>query len=1194
MKGSRSMKKIMISVTSAFMIFVMVLSVNVFQVAAFDKDLPTTVEIPSLLSLKDNPDAGKREIARAFDIGMDQGPKLYGKAQYVGPPKMGWNSWNAFWTQVNQWNIKGIADSFVRLGLDDVGYEYVVVDDGNFAGNSLWNQRATTRNPESGNSIEENLHKFPDGFKANVDYVHSLGLKYGMYGDVGTATCNGYHLGTWGYEDLDAMTYAKWGVDYIKYDTCNNPLEGIARRSYAPYLRSVTVSDSADFSTKVAASSGQLIGQARLRGGTGDAANDVYYIGTGPKMSGSTSVSGAAGSTGYLDQGQLILTVNVPADGNYSLGVEYAATANGATGYGRWLTIDVNGNGNRLVDQYVPATANATTFSTETFANIPLKAGENTLRFCNFGRMETAIYQYAAFADAMAKASAATDHEMVLSLCEWGNNFPWDWGYLMADSWRTTNDVMLVRAGGHSFWKSQYYDTGTNSNNSYSVTKCYNENVVLDEFASNERGWNDADMLVVGTVNMNHATGSNSVWPKGIDIYNKFNTADYKVGDLGPDDAVFVPGTTTPISVNSAYRNPNTISADRKYLSFEQEESHFNAWAIMNSVLMMGFDLRNYDKEDYSVQIVGNADVIALNQDPLGIQAKRIKIDNPDYAVYPDGASGTAASIQHLDALAKPLANGDMGLMFFNVDDEPRTITLTMDEIVNNKDKFMDKSLASKIVNKAGKHDGGKAFLAASSYTIQDLSARGTNANAIINEGPSREPYRGEIIQRTRNTVPTISPKKAPVTVTESGAYELSKFDSVAYVSSNTAPNRPTEYSSKVTYENGEFKVTLAPHASAIYRISYNEGFSFDREYLVTGDTITATATYNNTSNEDVNAFIVLARYDESGKLVDVAKSDTAVIGKNSMSSLAMSYYLPDGAEDDTLRAFFWDASSYTPLFGSISKKIYDYQPATKAALDKAIRKASEYDLNLYSLATGSILSSAIAGAQIVYENERASQSEVDAAVSAINTAIDGLADAPRVILSQRLAAARAINLDLYSQQSGARLTNAITAGQAVYDKPSATEAECETAITEINEAINGLASPMKTALGERLIVAKAISLSNYNLLTGRLLSDAITNAQLVLDNPLATEVMAETALTALNTAIDGLVAAPVDTDWSLLNYRIAFAEGMQDTEWTYDTWQVLLGAVAAAKALQPTADQAAINNATAAIEAAISALNPT
>ena len=1088
----------------------MLLSVFAVPAFAFDKE-PNTVDPPSLQSLRNDPNPSKQALAIATDNStFDLGPKLYGKAENVGPPKMGWNSWNAFWTQVNQWNVLGIAESFVRLGLKDVGYEYVVVDDGNFAGSSLWNQRVTTRNPANGNRIEENLIKFPAGFKKNVDDVHALGLKYGMYGDVGTATCNGYHVGTWGYEDLDALTYAEWGVDYIKYDTCNNVQEGTARRCYSPYIRSFTLS-SGSFSEKTLATAGERKGLARL--GTGANANDVYYIGAGTKIA------------GFIDCGEVTFTVTVPEDGNYKIELEHAGVTNGATGAGRWVSIDVNGNGNRLIDQFVPATANTTTFATTDLGNIPLKAGENTLRFCNFGRMDIALYQYGAFADAMAKATKQTGHEMVLSLCEWGNNWPWAWGYLMSDSWRTTNDVMLVRAGGHSYWKSQFYNDGANTTNSYSVIKCYNENVILDEYAGIDRGWNDADMLVVGTVNLNHATGSSGVWPQGIDIYNKFSSADYVVGELAPNGTtVYVPGTTTAITVSSQYRNPNTIPNDRKWLSFEQEESHFNSWAIMNSVLMMGFDLRTFDKEDYSIQIVGNKDVIDLNQDLLGVQAKRVKIDNPAHAPQPAGSSTSAASIQHLDALAKPLANGDIGLMFFNTDDVPRTITLTMDEMVNNKDTFWNNSIAPKIVNKDGKLDNGRAFLAADSYTIQDLSARGTRTDAIINEGPPREWYRGDVVLRTRSAQPVIAPRKAPVTVDNNGTFVLSEFDSVAYVSSNTAPNRPTEYSSLVTYENGEFQVSLAPHASAIYRISYNEGFAYDSEYLVTGNTTTATATYNNTSADDIDVFVVLARYDGEGRLVDTVIGGTVTIEKGTMASIELAYDLPADAGGHSLSAFLWEAVTYRPLTNSIGNKIYDYTPASKTALGNAISRAEGYDLDLYSLATGGALADAITSAKAVYANERAAQAVVDAAVDAISTAINGLATAPRIVLAERIAYAKGIDLSEYSEASSKRLTDAIAAGEAVLAKAGATEPEFEESFADLNAAISGLATATRIVLGERITEAKAINLSSYNLLSGELLTIAIASAELVYSNPLATEADAETALTALQATISGLV----------------------------------------------------------------------
>lgn len=123
-------------------------------------------------------------------------------------PPMGWNSWNTFRLDINEDLVRGIADMFVEKGFKDAGYEYIVIDDG-------WQ----IARDDQGN-IVVNKDKFPSGIKALADYVHSKGLKFGIYSDAGYATCGGFP-GSLGYEYQDARQYAAWGVDYLKYDWCN-------------------------------------------------------------------------------------------------------------------------------------------------------------------------------------------------------------------------------------------------------------------------------------------------------------------------------------------------------------------------------------------------------------------------------------------------------------------------------------------------------------------------------------------------------------------------------------------------------------------------------------------------------------------------------------------------------------------------------------------------------------------------------------------------------------------------------------------------------------------------------------------------------------------------------------------------------------------------------------------------------------
>lgn len=124
-------------------------------------------------------------------------------------PPMGWNSFNHFGCSINEALIQETANAMVASGMAAVGYEYINIDD-------CWMSPAR----DSAGNLQGDPQKFPHGMKAVADYVHSKGLKLGLYLDRGTKTCGGYP-GSYGYEVQDANQLASWGVDYIKDDNCS-------------------------------------------------------------------------------------------------------------------------------------------------------------------------------------------------------------------------------------------------------------------------------------------------------------------------------------------------------------------------------------------------------------------------------------------------------------------------------------------------------------------------------------------------------------------------------------------------------------------------------------------------------------------------------------------------------------------------------------------------------------------------------------------------------------------------------------------------------------------------------------------------------------------------------------------------------------------------------------------------------------
>lgn len=532
-------------------------------------------------------------------------------------PAMGWNSWNAFGSDNTEELTKAMSDAIVELGLDDLGYKYVVLDDGCYK---------STR--DEGGKLSNNAVKFPSGFKALGDYIHSKGLKFGMYNDIGTNLCAGDAVGTAGYEDIDAQTYIEWGIDFIKVDNCyylwdNATFSNGANVQYVytPRIRAISVSGKDGFAqTFNAVADGVLTGSGAVKNSS---ENFVNFIGTKDGTNTGVSPVGDMWS-------ELKFIVNVPTDGEYSLVVNYASGEEPGTG--RWLQAAVGETEGetRYYDDFLPATSSTSDFCDSDAIMINLNAGENIIRLMNHRRQENTLYSYAALLDCLNKCDP--NHDTVLSICEWGKTQPQNWGYKVGNSWRILNDITFwVGVNGKASWGMP----GTAS-----IASQYNKAVVMDEFSGLDRGWNDPDMLVIG---------------------------------MG--------GITTTMS-----------------------KSHMSLWCMLNSPLMLGLDLRNVKKGDDIWKIIANEDMIALNQDALGIQAKRI------YSSILDTAPDTTytENNERVDILAKPLTNGDVALTFANISEnaDTKSHSVSVEDIVS--------FIGTKMVN-------SEDFKNAAGYAVRDL-----------------------------------------------------------------------------------------------------------------------------------------------------------------------------------------------------------------------------------------------------------------------------------------------------------------------------------------------------------------------------------------------------------------------------------------------------------------------------------------
>ncbi|MFI9011427.1 glycoside hydrolase family 27 protein [Actinosynnema sp. NPDC053489] len=133
-------------------------------------------------------------------------------------PPMGWNTWNRFGCDIGERMVRETADAMVESGMRDAGYTYLNLDD-------CWMARDRD---EQGRLVPDPV-KFPRGLAPVADYVHERGLKFGVYADAGSKTCAGYP-GSLGHEQVDARGFAEWGVDFLKYDNCNNDGSPAAER----------------------------------------------------------------------------------------------------------------------------------------------------------------------------------------------------------------------------------------------------------------------------------------------------------------------------------------------------------------------------------------------------------------------------------------------------------------------------------------------------------------------------------------------------------------------------------------------------------------------------------------------------------------------------------------------------------------------------------------------------------------------------------------------------------------------------------------------------------------------------------------------------------------------------------------------------------------------------------------------------
>ncbi|MBR3819884.1 MAG: alpha-galactosidase [Clostridia bacterium] len=460
--------------------------------------------------------------------------EIYDNSVALTPP-MGWSSWNLFRNKINEDLIYETAEALKDSGLADCGYKYVNIDD-------CWQSSMRDKNGR----LQGDLSSFPNGIKNLAERVNSLGLKLGIYSSNGTLTCEDLPASL-GKEAIDADTFAEWGIEYFKYDFCHN----IPISTSAPKIGGITVTDTKTYEeTEYNIDSAVLSGEAEI-------INDKHlrYI------SGLSSNSGACEFKNIYvrESGEYILTIIVRKSGRNE----------------KHLDILVNGTDIYRTD--LPGTKSPTPDGKHQI-KIKLSEGENNVKLYNSvaSRRDSAAVQYSVMGKELKRATkeyaeknGCEEKPIVFSICEWGRNFPWQWGSKAGNLWRTTPDILPK-------W--------------FSVLGIYEFNVMLYKY-SGIGSWNDPDMLEVGNGN----------------------------------------------------------------LTYEENKSHFTLWCMMAAPLILGNDVRKFIKSDGSVdinnptyKILSNKKLIAVNQDKLGIQCRRVKTNGAE------------------DILVKPLENGEFAVCLFN------------------------------------------------------------------------------------------------------------------------------------------------------------------------------------------------------------------------------------------------------------------------------------------------------------------------------------------------------------------------------------------------------------------------------------------------------------------------------------------------------------------------------------------------
>ena len=372
---------------------------------------------------------------------------IYDDTPYGGcpTPPMGWSSWNTFRNNIDHDLIVETGRIMKERGLLDAGYRYLNLDD---------NWHSSMRTAEG--LLQGDLTRFPAGIASLVQELNALGLKVGIYSSNGTLTCEDLPA-TLGNETLDALTFARWGIEFFKHDFCHN----VPIPRYAPLVYGVEVAKcGTGAGTFYPCTDAALTGLARRM--------PDKRVKTGCHVSGLDACRGAMEySNIYAEEGcDYVLTVCCRKKGQYD----------------KAILIEVNGKDGDVIP--IPSQKHWN-YTSRFQTVVRLEKGVNRVRLFNpvASRADSAMLQYRKMSRALRAATAQVAVErgeaekpIVFSICEWGKNQPYRWGRSTGNLWRTTPDIRPIFP-----W----------------IKWIYNHTVEKYAYAG-VGGYNDPDMLEVG------------------------------------------------------------------------------------------------------------------------------------------------------------------------------------------------------------------------------------------------------------------------------------------------------------------------------------------------------------------------------------------------------------------------------------------------------------------------------------------------------------------------------------------------------------------------------------------------------------------------------------------------------------------------------------------------------------------------